>query len=114
MVTGTTSALRFGRMEECPPLVAVVFPAIVTRGTTTFRSSKVFLAADRAYIAIDTPSGPRVSEVVSGSVAVLGNDTFEITPPEGETTQVRKGGGCGCGSRLKTWSPFSGPLRVGT
>lgn len=100
---------------DCPPLLAVVFPAIVTSAGTNLTRAKVFLASDRAWVAVDSSAGPRVVEEIEiSNLAVLGNNSYELTEPDGSVVKIKAGGGCGCGSKLRGWSPFSGPLRLGT
>jgi hypothetical protein len=96
-------------------LLAVVFPAIVTSAGTNLTRAKVFIAADQAWVGLDSASGPQLVETIEiSSLAVLGTGSYELTEPDGSVVKIRSGGGCGCGSKLRNWSPFSGPLRLGT
>lgn len=39
---------------------------------------------------------------------------YTVTTTDGEVWEIRKAGGCGCGSKLRSFNPFGGANRVGT
>lgn len=87
-------------------------------GSELLQSVRVIVTDDTAYIYQDSADGP---------VLVFRERLAEYTPPphprtqrlssppreaslttdSGKTMSFRKSGGCGCGSRLKTFNPFT-------
>lgn len=103
-----------------------LFPANVTQ-TREF-------SADTQHRAVRVTVDPQVVTVwglVDGAPAVAGraavasfdkpqrrrrglDPDYTVTTTGGEVWEIRKAGGCGCGSKLRSFNPFGGANRVGT
>lgn len=111
------------------PLIRLdLFPAAISspNGSISFRHDKarVIVTTDALFIFVDSPQGPAVA-LRARLDAANGNRndgyTFTFTPPpdtSGDTPVARSqatlrvtpSGGCGCGSRLRSFTPFT-PMR---
>lgn len=97
-----------------PPLRDVVFPAIVEHDGAVLRAVKVFLAADRVWVWRDNGAQPALAlDLPIAATAVSPGRHYELTGPGGVVTRVAPGGGCGCGSKLRSFN-MPGPLMEGT
>lgn len=91
-----------------PGIYTDVFPATVTLSTgQIYPKSRAIVTADsRLFVFSDSPVGP-----VASLVAVLDPsspaDPLTITAPLSATATITPEGHCGCGSRLRSFVPFS-------
>lgn len=93
-----------------------VYPAQVTfPDGTVVDKAKLFVQGGVAVVG--TVRDRRIVEAarLEGVTATqkIGAVTY-LTADDGTTWEVRRGAGCGCGSPLKRWNPFTAPATVGT
>lgn len=108
-----------------PAVIYDLFPAAVlvtprdpetnemlTDHTFEIGSARVVVTEDRALVAIDSPTGP---VMVMDVPYTPGNFTkassmykdSTVTASTGQTLVFKKDDSCGCGSRLRSWNPYS-------
>jgi hypothetical protein len=102
--------------DEAPIVVRDVFPARVVVGDRVLTSARVIVTRDRllAYIkrgepALDEPYDPAQS-TVPGPTAPSSTPTH-LALLDGRTATISRQRGCGCGSPVRSWRPWS-PWRV--
>lgn len=120
-------ALSSIRADVFPAMLAIAPPESETRATTlgtlpdTIRvveKVRVIVTLDRIVVFADSAKGPHVifSERMDDYVApmkatrqtirTMGPTEAQVTTSSGKTLAFRKAGGCGCGSKLKSFDPF--------
>jgi hypothetical protein len=86
-----------------------LFPARLTIDGKTTKAVRVFVADDRVRVYADKRSGVELihDEEISGfeQSPRPRSQPHMITLESGEQWTCMKGGGCGCGSRLKRFDP---------
>jgi hypothetical protein len=93
---------------------ADVFPAEVTFSFMGKRQSKAraILTADSVLVLTDGTTGPVVLyENRLEDVQFTSRTSVTATTADGEVT-ITRGGGCGCGSRLRSYRPFARTVRM--
>lgn len=95
-----------------------MFPALANLPTGgRHEPSRVVIANDRVQVWIVRRDGGGTTEpevaFESDALSVEGNRIagYNILTPDGNILAVRAGG-CGCGSKLKTFDPFAGATRT--
>jgi hypothetical protein len=89
-----------------------------SKGIMMVTSARVVITNDSITIATDTPEGPKVafSQPIDPDTFAKATDVrredSRITTTNGIKVVYRKDEGCGCGSRLRSWSPFRGSSSV--
>lgn len=113
------------RLDIFPAIVAVAptelttaaVPVIVsspaTPGTYQIHSARIIITQDGVLIAQDGPQGPVLifSEAYDPATLVASGTRQQdayLTTVSGRRLAFKKDDACGCGSRLRTWSPFKG------
>lgn len=81
-----------------------------TEGLTLINTARIIVTADKVMIATDSGSGPQVvfSQPIqpdSHFKAPSGGESRVVTT-SGMVVVYKKDEACGCGSRLRSWSPF--------
>ena len=91
-----------------------VFPAIVTvtvegAEPRTVSRTRAVLTEEMILVAADAPGGPmlifrerHVSHEIGGR-----NDPSHVTTVSGKALTITRDANCGCGSRLRSWSPYN-------
>ena len=102
LITGPDFEVPIEELRSSPP----------TPGGAPVNTARVIVARGRVIIARDTATGPMVvfAEDIDPashwkSPQPLSQDSF-VTTVTGKRVVFRKDSGCGCGSRLKSWSPY--------
>lgn len=81
-------------------------------------SARVVITNDKIVIATDTPTGPQIvfSQTIDPTshqkAADVRREDSRIVTTNGIKVVYRKDEGCGCGSRLRSWSPFRGSSSI--
>jgi hypothetical protein len=99
------------------PVVLTLTPA--DGPSRTIGKARVIVTADRVYVYVDSSSGP--AEAYSGRIdSIDGRNTtgWQVVAASGDVLFFRRGGGCLCGSQLKSFRPFpqglvQGPYNLG-
>lgn len=100
----------------------VIFPAVVERGGGAINGCKVWLVAgidrghvDKMIVAVDTSVGPQI--VLDLNTVLVGEGTgrlYDLVDDKDNIITVRPGGGCGCGSKLRSFQYEVGAEALGT
>lgn len=102
-------------MTEAPAPVVLrdVFPAVVTAGTRTWRSTKAVITRDRVLVwtsrssvVLDAAYDPLISSVPSINAPRLLRPAHLVLL-DGTAVTVAGQRGCGCGNPLKGWQPWT-------
>jgi hypothetical protein len=83
-----------------------IFPAdVVSETLRSFGSALVLVTYDAVYCYADGNPSPQL--VFSDRLDAINSSTqgLVLTLSSGHTLSIRKSGNCGCGSRLRHWSP---------
>jgi hypothetical protein len=125
--TPTVADLR--KNTQLAPLIRLdLFPAAVSSPNRSILinhdKARVVVTTDALFVFIDSPQGPAVA--LKARLDTAHGDrtngyTFTFTPPADKSTdpptprslatvKVTPSGGCGCGSRLRSFTPFT-PMR---
>lgn len=115
--------------QQLAPLIRLdLFPAAVTSpdGSVLVQHDKarVIITTDALFVFIDSPQGPAVAlkaRLDSAQGDRVNGYIMTFTPPPDTSTNpptqrgkatilVKPAGGCGCGSRLRSFTPFT-PMR---
>lgn len=113
-----------------PTIAADIYPAIISiapphavkdpetfratyrnshpEGTRVIDRARLVVVSDRVLIVVDSPTGPTLVFRETVESLVKNRDLREhyITTSTGKAIAVAKDHNCGCGSRLRSWSPF--------
>lgn len=115
--------------QQLAPLIRLdLFPAAVTSPDNSVlvnhEKARVIITTDALFVFIDSPQGPAVA-LKARLDSAQGDRTngyiLKFTPPPDTSTnpptprgtatiRVAPAGGCGCGSRLRSFTPFT-PMR---
>ena len=101
--------------ETSPIITRDLVPAEVTLPDSTLLSpARAVLTKERLYVWVDGPSGVTLAfEAPYDPIDTnLVSQPWVIATSDGPV-HVNRGRGCGCGSPLKTFAPFT-PMRSGT
>lgn len=101
---------------DAPVVVRDVFPARVVIGDRVLTSARVVITRDRLLVyltregpALDEPYLPEVSTVPAYNAPP--SEPSYLYLGEGRIATVTRQRGCGCGSPVRSWRPWS-PWRV--
>lgn len=114
------------RSDIFPAIITVAPPGLLeesdvlssspaTTGSFQIHTSRVIVTEDRVLIARDSAMGPQLvfSELYDPSSlqksAKKSEDSY-LTTVSGKRLAFKKDEACGCGSRLRSWNPFSGSI----
>lgn len=91
-----------------------VFPAIVTvtaegAEPRTVSRTRVVVTDSLVLIAADAPGGPMLIFREKHESHVIGTkkEPSSVTTVSGKVLAISKDDNCGCGSRLRSWSPYN-------
>jgi hypothetical protein len=95
-----------------------VFPAVVRFGPSTLRSARAVVTRSRIYVwtAPGAPAATFAYDPAASEVPPLNaprNRPTALVLGDGSSLIVEGQRGCGCGNRLKGWTPWR-PYRKGT
>jgi hypothetical protein len=95
-----------------------VFPAVVRFGPSTLRSARAVITRSRVYVwtTPGTPAAAFAYDAAASEVPPLNAPRSRPTAlvlGDGSSLIVEGQRGCGCGNRLKGWTPWR-PYRKGT
>lgn len=100
-----------------PSIYLDLFPSRVTLPNALYSKARTILTHDTLFVFIDSPSGPAAALAVPYSPNHIygssrtGFDFYAALDPASPTiasvVSVRPEQGCGCGTRLKAFRPFS-------
>lgn len=103
-----TDIRRHVQVQGTVPVRTDVYPASVQFSFTDnpYPKARAILTADTVLILIDATGGPAVLyEGRLEDVRVVDRKHVVATTADGDVT-ISRGGGCGCGSTLKSYRPF--------
>ena len=87
-----------------------LFPAIASvNSTDVYKSCRAIVTDDAVYIYVDSENGPAVA--FQGRLADYYGDKasgYTAETDDGDTVHMDRYAHCGCGSRLRGFSPFPG------
>lgn len=98
-----------------------LFPANVTVGTAVYRGVRVTVTPTKATVWAMV--GGEIMGIQESYVLQLDkpqrrrrglDPDYTLSTTTDGTWEIRKAGGCGCGSKLRSFNPFGGANRVGT
>ena len=111
-----------------PAIIALAPPGTIEDPTTfrpTYRDShpegtriidraRIIVVDDKVLIAVDSPTGPTLvfREGILDYTKNRERREYYITTVSGKIISVTKDQNCGCGSRLRSWSPFGNILNA--
>lgn len=105
------------------PEVALLnlFPANVRLPDGEQRTVRVVVTADKARVYGLVGSVPTLvaeADVANYRAAPTGArrsiDPAVVETADGQTWEISRAKGCGCGNKLKSFNPFAGPARIGS
>jgi hypothetical protein len=103
------------KAEGAVAVRADVYPANVTFtfGVNPYPRSRAIVTADTVLVLVEGGSGAAV--LYEGRLENYTGDRTQLvaTTADGEVTITRQGG-CGCGSRLRSYRPFGRAVRMAT
>lgn len=78
------------------------------QGTRTIDRARIVILEDKVLIAVDSPTGPTLVFRESILSYAKNKELREhyITTTSGKAIAVAKDHNCGCGSRLRSWTPL--------
>lgn len=94
------------------PIIRVdLFPATVTvkdaDGEHTHNSARVIVTQDEVHVFVDSSTGPRAAHFGRLDAFEGRNTTgYKVVLADESEINFQRGGGCGCGSRLRGFRPF--------
>jgi hypothetical protein len=102
--------------EKVPGSVMVrtdVWPATVSFsfGENPFTRSRAIVTADSILVLVEAGTGPGVLYESRLEDLTFNGRTATAVTEDGEIT-IARAGGCGCGSRLRSYRPFGRSLRM--
>jgi hypothetical protein len=82
------------------------------QGTRVVDRSRVAIVNGKMYIAVDSPEGPNLvfREMILDYSKSEDGKTHHALTETGKIIAFGKDHNCGCGSRLRSWSPFGNYL----
>lgn len=120
-VTVTSAALTADPEPE-PVVIRDVFPAEVATPSGVYRQARAVVTRTRLYVWVAEGDGPRLvlCEAINPGRTVFARPNaprshahhVTLSGQEEATVHVTRARGCGCGSPLKSWQPWS-PYRQG-
>jgi hypothetical protein len=114
MTLATTPLTKFEPLGVVT-LRADVYPANVAfsweDGVT--QKARVIVTADKIIVLVDGQGAPGVLYEGRLEDVVGDRKTLQATTADG-TVSIQRGGGCGCGSKLKTYKPYKRAVRMAT
>jgi len=102
------------RVGGTVPVRTDVYPANVSFsfGTHSYTRSRAIVTADTVIVLVENGSGPGVLyEGRLEDVNLVDRTHLMAVTEDGEVTISRQGG-CGCGSRLRSYRPFGRAVRM--
>lgn len=93
-----------------------MFPAVVTvtaegAEPRTVSRTRVVVTEEAVFVAADAPAGPMLIFRERHAAVVVGakkeKDPSSVTTASGKVLAISKDDNCGCGSRLRSWSPYN-------
>jgi hypothetical protein len=94
-----------------------IYPAKVTFsfGTNPYPKSRAIVTADRVLVLVESGNGSGAGVLYEERLEDVSGNRHQIvaTTADGEVT-ISRAGGCGCGSSLRSYRPFSRSLRMAT
>jgi len=109
-----TTPVPHQRVGGTVPVRADIYPANVqfSFGVNRHTRTRAIVTADKVLVLVDASSGPAVLyESRLEDVQVVDRRQMVATTADGEVTISRQGG-CGCGSRLRSYRPFGKAIRM--
>lgn len=73
---------------------------------------RVVVMNDKILIAVDSPEGPKLVFRESITSFVKEDRLFRVQTETGKIVAFQKDKNCGCGSRLRSWSPYGNILEA--
>lgn len=92
------------RLDLAPSLARITPP---DAAETTYPRARVIVTDERIYVFVDSPTGPALA--YEGRLESLeGRNTtgYQAITATGDAVYFKRGGGCMCGSRLRSFKPF--------
>lgn len=82
------------------------------QGVRKVDRSRVVIIDGKILVVVDSPEGPRLifREAVTEYVKNDSNNSYHALTESGKVLAFTKDKNCGCGSRLRSWSPFGNYL----
>lgn len=112
-----TAAAVLPEHESNPVVVRDVFPAEVWVDGLVYRSARAIVTRERVYVfqgqgrervlRLDEPYVPTVSTIPRYNAGPRENTTLALREDPERVLVIRRQRGCGCGSPLRGWSPWS-------
>ncbi len=110
-----TAAPALPEHETRPVVVRDVFPAEVWIDGYAYRTARAIVTRERVYVfqgegrerhlRLDEPYDPAASTVPRYNAGP--REATHLTLADGRSLVIRRQRGCGCGSPLRGWSPWS-------
>lgn len=97
--------------DDATPLTGIKSDPPTPVGSHRLDKARVVVSDDQILVAVDSEIGPKVvfkQLIVPGSfiqAASKEQDSY-VTTVDGVRLAFRKNTACGCGSRLRSWSPY--------
>lgn len=108
-----TAAAVLPEHESNPVVVRDVFPAEVYVGGITYRTARALVTRERLYV-FQAQGRERLLRLdepyTDGSIPRYNaspREATSLTLADGRAVVIRRQRGCGCGSPLRGWSPWS-------
>ena len=81
-------------------------------GTRKLDRCRIVVVDDQIIIAIDDPAGPRVVFQEKITSFIKQDKLFRVHTISGQIMVFIRDDSCGCGSRLRSWSPYGNMMEA--
>lgn len=91
-----------------------LFPAsVIVDGVTAYEPTRAIITDDSVIVYRDSSTGPEVAYSARlDDFSGRANIGYTALTSEGNSVQINRARGCGCGSRLRGFNPFPGVSHV--
>lgn len=86
--------------------------APLKNGVRKLDRCRVVVMNGKILIAVDSPEGPKLVFRESITSMIKEDKLFRVKTETGKTIAFQKDRNCGCGSRLRSWSPYGNILEA--
>jgi hypothetical protein len=84
----------------------------LTAGIRKLDRCRVVVFQDKIHIAVDSPEGPKLVFKEAITAFIREGKTFRVVTETGKIIAFQKDKNCGCGSRLRSWTPYGTSLEA--
>lgn len=102
----------FAPPDSVDPIIDLTISSPRPQGTRRVDRSRVAIFDGKIFVAQDSPEGPKLvfREKIAFYTPSEDGKTHHVLTESGKILAFAKDNDCGCGSRLRSWSPFGAHL----